>query len=427
MTREMKDSGIPWIGEIPMNWQIIQFKRVHEGTNVGEGIDKSFWSDNVNDKVFYTAGLFPITTTFSNFPSWKYTKDNDVLLSRNGTPYVYLPNAGSLYTDHIIRVSIRSVYDRRFIKYVVSQSISNEIVDTVSIATWSASLWNEQMIPMPIFSEQQAIADFLDKKCSEIDELVVLQEKMIEELKSYKQSVITEAVTKGLDPNVPMKDSGIDWIGEIPEGWNLSRVGLFYFVTKLAGFEYTDSMVNNIVETGAVPIVRAQNVRMFHFNKEIITEFIDGETSAKLNRCSLSTHCLLMTFIGAGIGDVCLFDENKRYHLAPNVAKIEILPKYSHEINDKYIMYYLGSNAGKGEIDKISKASAQASLSMSTIRRMAILLPSFEDQQAIATFLDQKCSEIDSLIKIKQDKIEALKEYKKSIIYEYVTGKKEVV
>lgn len=250
---------------------------------------------------------------------------------------------------------------------------------------------------------------------------------MIEELKAYKQSVITEAVTKGLNPNAPMRNSGIDWIGEIPEHWDFARVGLFYFVTKLAGFEYTDTLMNKISSSDVVPIVRAQNVRMFRFEKESISEYIDLDTSLQLDRCSLNKKSLLMTFIGAGIGDVCIFNEPKRYHLAPNVAKIEKNSDYDDIICDEYIMYYLGSDAGKGEINKISKASAQASLSMSTIRRIAVVIPPMSEQQQIVCYLDAKCNEIDSLVALKQAKIEELNDYKKSVIYEYVTGKKEVV
>ena len=282
-------------------------------------------------------------------------------------------------------------------------------------------------VPFISFLVQQKIADYLDKVCGEVDEIVAIQETMIEELKAYKQSVITEAVTKGLNPNVPMRNSGIDWIGEIPGHWDLARVGLFYFVTKLAGFEYTDTLMNKISSSEVVPIVRAQNVRMYRFEKESITEFIDLETSLLLDRCSLNKKSLLMTFIGAGIGDVCIFDEPKRYHLAPNVAKIEKNSDFDDIICDEYIMYYLGSDAGKGEINKISKASAQASLSMSTIRKISVAIPPIDEQRAIASYLDTKCSEIDSLIAMKQAKIEELKEYKKSLIYEYVTGKKEVI
>lgn len=193
--REMKDSGIEWIGEIPREWEIIRFKYLHNGMNTGESIDKECWSDDEKDTVFYTAGLLPIYTSYQDFPEWKYTNENDLLLARNGTPYVYYPVINACYTDHIIRAEMKADINRKFVKYSLQQSISSVIVNQVSIATWSASLWNEQTIPWPPLPEQQEIADYLDNKCSEIDTLIAKKEQIITELESYKKSLIYEYVT----------------------------------------------------------------------------------------------------------------------------------------------------------------------------------------------------------------------------------------
>ena len=108
-----KDSGIEWIGEIPGSWGLVPFKRMFSHSNVGESIDKQFWSDEPTAQVFYTAGAEPIFTTFADFPVWKKTFSGDLLLARNGTPYVYLPKEGSLYTDHVIRTQIFPEFCRR--------------------------------------------------------------------------------------------------------------------------------------------------------------------------------------------------------------------------------------------------------------------------------------------------------------------------
>ena len=190
-----KDSGIEWIGVVPSHWSICQFKRLHCGSNVGESIDKQYWINDNQGYIFYTAGIKPINTNYINFPKEKYTKENDLLLARNGTPYVYLPAINAVYTDHIIRVSIKSTADKKYIYYALSKSISNEVVDTVSIATWSASLWNAQYLPIPPFSEQQAIAEYLDTYCAKVDATVKELQDQIADLKLYKQSIISEAVT----------------------------------------------------------------------------------------------------------------------------------------------------------------------------------------------------------------------------------------
>ena len=134
---KMKDSGIEWIGEIPEGWKVTRFKYQHTGLNTGEAIDKIFWSSDEDKTYFYTAGVEPIHSTYQNFPKWKYTQDNDILLARNGTPYVYFPFTNAIYSDHIIRSAIKCEIDKRFIRYTLQQSISSVVVDTVSIATLS--------------------------------------------------------------------------------------------------------------------------------------------------------------------------------------------------------------------------------------------------------------------------------------------------
>ena len=138
--REMKDSGIEWIGKIPKEWSIVKFKCLHNGLNTGEAIDKEYWESDAGLNAFYTAGLTPIRTGYSNFPTWKETRENDLLLARNGTPYVYLPVSKAYYTDHIIRAAMSSLVNRRFIRYCLQQSIASIAVDSVSIPTWSARI-----------------------------------------------------------------------------------------------------------------------------------------------------------------------------------------------------------------------------------------------------------------------------------------------
>lgn len=222
--REMKDSGIEWIGEIPKEWGIVKFKYLHNGLNTGEAIDKEYWESDAGPNAFYTAGLTPIRTGYSNFPTWKETGENDLLLARNGTPYVYLPVSKAYYTDHIIRAAMSRHVNRRFIRYCLQQSIASIVVDSVSIPTWSATLWNNQLLTWPSAIEQDRIAAFLDAECAEIDAVLEKTRASIEEYKKLKQAVITQAVTKGIRGDRPMKDSGIEWIGDIPAEWEIKRI-----------------------------------------------------------------------------------------------------------------------------------------------------------------------------------------------------------
>lgn len=192
---EMKDSGIEWIGKIPSNWNLQRFKFTHLKANVGENVDRSMYGNNEGNLKFYTAGLNFTTTSYYDFPKWKYTNKNDLLMARNGTPYVYLPTLGAVYSDHIIRAEIKYSYDKRYIKYCLQQSISATVIDSVSIATWSIAVWDKQFLPIPSTEVQQAIADYLDKKCSQIDEAITRSNTIIEKLEEYKKSIIFEYVT----------------------------------------------------------------------------------------------------------------------------------------------------------------------------------------------------------------------------------------
>ena len=223
-----------------------------------------------------------------------------------------------------------------------------------------------------------------------------------------------------------MKDSGVEWIGEIPKTWIISNIGRFCFVTKLAGFEYTKEMDGHISPYGDVPIVRAQNIKMGRFIPNT-REYISLALSQKLNRCALNEKCLIITFIGAGIGEVALFSDATRHHLAPNVAKIVINHDMKQFLDDRFLLYFLMSSAGQEEVNKIKKATAQPSLSMQTIRSIKLAFPStLQEQKEIADFLDAKCAEIDRLIAKKEQLVKELESYKKSLIYEVVTGKREV-
>ncbi|MDE5620629.1 MAG: restriction endonuclease subunit S [Ruminococcus sp.] len=443
--RKMKDSGIEWIGEIPKEWNRTSILNVlrkkitdgpHETPNLVENGIPFISVDSLNDSKRIDLSVckkFITQEDFYEYSEKTQIEKGDILFSKAAT----IGKTAIVYDEifmvwsplAIIKVDESLAYNK-YLYYVLNCphlikniSLSGSINTQINVGMRELE---KAQIPVPPLYEQQTISAYLDDKCTKIDTIIEKQQKIIKKLKKYKLSLITETVTKGLNSEVSMKDSGIEWIGEINDTYFITKIGKLCFVTKLAGFEYTDTMVNNISIDSDVPIVRAQNVRMFRFNKETINEYIDLSTSLKLNRCALTKKALLITFIGAGIGDVCIIDEEDRFHLAPNVAKIEIRGEFKKTLLEEYLMYYIGSYAGKSEIFKIAKASAQPSLSMETIRGIKIVLPNLEEQQEIVDYLDKKCSAIDSSIEKKQAIINKLKEYKKSLIYEYVTGKQEV-
>ncbi|TLX24349.1 hypothetical protein FE904_16910 [Chryseobacterium indologenes] len=209
---------------------------------------------------------------------------------------------------------------------------------------------------------------------------------------------------------------------QLPENWIYTKLDQLFFVTKLAGFEYTDHM--KLTKNGDIPVIRAQNVRNLNINKNNLL-YIDFDTSQLLDRCSLNKECLLITFIGAGIGDVASFQEKSRWHLAPNVAKAEPFENVEKLYNIKYFNYFLISNYGRTEIKKHMKATAQPSLSMETIRDIDLPLPPFEVQERIVSKLDllmQYCDDLENSVKESQQYNEMLLQ---QVLREALEGKEE--
>ena len=281
------------------------------------------------------------------------------------------------------------------------------IVDDLWTTRWS-EMKNIEVVNPPL-SVQQSISSFLDEKCGEIDSLISIQEEMISELLAYKQSVITEAVTKGLDKKAKMKNSGVEWIGEIPGEWEVLPIK--YALSWKSEKGHGDAMVLSLYrDLGIVPKesrddnhnVTSEKTDDYKFVCK--GDFVINKMKAWQGSMALSNY----EGIVSPAYYVCSFNNTKVYK------------QYFHHLlrNNSYLPEYRRLSTGL--------RVGQWDLGFDDLKNIPFLLPPLPVQQAIATYLDEKTSQIDSLIALKQSKIESLKEYKKSIIYEYVTGKKRV-
>lgn len=420
---KMKDSGIPWIGQIPEDWEVCKVKNffIYKKRIVGD--DAENWqrlaltlNGVIKRSKDDSEGLQP-----EKFEGYQILMQNELVfklidLNNIQTSRVGLSNYDGIVSPAYIILSPQNISVLFSYYYFISlyyRNIFNTLGDDgVRSSLNSLDLLNLKIV-VPPQEIQQKIVEILDKKCGQIDELVRIEENEIEKLKEYKTSLITKVVTKGLDPNAKMKDSGIPWIGQIPEDWKIGRLK-FYAQIKTGSTpptnikQYFDENINWFTPSDF------KNMYLNNSERKIASSFL---TDFNITLFPLKT--TLLVGIGATCGKIALIN-NEGYCNQQITAIVA-----SNNIDRKFMFYEMSA------IQKYLKENALYTtlpiLNNEYIKNINIIIADIEIQQQIVDYLDKRCEEIDNLIKIKQEKIEKLKEYKKSLIYQYVTGKKEVV
>ena len=275
------------------------------------------------------------------------------------------------------------------------------------------------LIPVPPINQQQRIADYLDRKCSKIDAIIARQQEVIEKLKAYKLSIITEAVTKGLNPDVPMKDSGVEWIGEIPEHWKMVR--LKFLLSQIIDCPHETPIYS---ADGDYLVIRTADQDLGKLRADEDMYRLDaGEYQNRIRRMPLEKDDIVYGREGERWGLACLVPESNRYCLGQRMLQFRckrelFLPRFAMwALNSKFV--YL-----QGAVDTIGSTSPHVNIS--PVRNFLIPVPPISEQQEIAEYIDKKMSQLDKEIEHRENLICKLNEYKKSLIYEVVTGKQEV-
>lgn len=407
--RELKDSAIPWIGDIPKDWTVCFIKQIMRNKSI------KGYPDEMVLSLYRDYGVVPKDSrddnhnvTSEDTSSYKFVEVGDFVINKmkawQGSMAVS-DYQGIISPAYYICRFITNEIDRKYIHYLLRNDTYKaeymRLSSGMRVGQWDLNIDDFLRIKMviPSLSEQQKIANFLDRKCTEIDEMIALQEKIVEELKAYKQSVITEAVTKGLNPDVPMKDSGIEGIGEIPEHWRITTIGRLFRVSA-GGDAKWDIYSDKQDSEHPFPVY---------------TNTLDkNQTYAYTSIPVYKGDTITVT----GRGDI----GRAFYRKTPFDAIIRLLVlEKRYSLDCRYFAYFINN-----VIHFFTNSAAIGQLSAVQVVPYNLCHPSIEEQTDIADYLDTKCTEIDNLISIKLSKIDSLKEYKKSIIYEYVTGKKEV-
>ena len=415
MSRRMKNSGIPWIGVIPENWKSKRFK--YSGSFQKGKLPSNTNDENIGLPIIGASEMLGKTPRqYSTDNSIPVCNKNDILILWDGA------NAGLIASnlEGIISSTAASYtcYDTSFywnyVYYLLksSEPYFKDKVFGTTIPHMNLSYIDDIPMLLPPFEDQKRIADFLDQKCGEVDEMVALQEHIIEELKAYKQSVITETVCKGLNSNAKLKPSGIDWIGDIPEHWEVRRIGNLFKLRDEKNYKPMEEVQLLSLYTGIGVFPHGEQEE--RGNKAVTVE---GYKVVHKNDIVVNIILAWMGAIGISNYDGVTSPAYDVY--IPDLTNV--VPHYFH--------YVFRTQGIAGECYKYGRGimMMRCRTYSSEFKQIRVPFPSMEEQQSIADSLDTKCAEIDALIATKQAKIDELKDYKKSVIYEYVTGKKEVV
>lgn len=418
---EMKDSGIEWCGMVPEDWNVVpnkyvMYKKKDLCTKYnGEDI-LSLTMEGVIVRDLDAGGKMPAT-----FDGYQIIHPNNLLMclfDYDVTPRCIglIKNEGltsPAYSQFILKNGNVAKY---YYYYYLMIDNTKELLHLAK--NLRHSFTEEQLgainTPVPPIEIQKRIADFLDKKCGEIDNLYSTIEKQIETLEEYKKSVIREAVTRGLNPNVEMKDSGVEWIGNIPVHWKVKKIK--YSATLTRGVFGHRPRNDPKYYDGDYPFIQTGDVASA--NKYIETF---SQTLSELGK-SVSKEFKKGTIVftlAANVGDAAILDFDSYF---PD-SVMAIIP--NKNINNVYLYYIL--SVMKTEFLKVAIVNTQMNLNVERVGNVYIPI-TFNDseQREIVNYLDLKCTEIDGAITDKKQQLETIEQYKKSLIYEYVTGKKEV-
>ena len=419
--RQMKDSGIEWIGEIPQAWDVRKGKylfaqRNDRGNNVKlqllsptqnygvipqdeyerlSGMSAVKLNENINLKALKTIHKGDYCISLRSFQGgFEYSMNEGVISPAYQVFYPTVKISGGYY-KYLFK-------DKSFISVINSYAMSLRDGKNISFEQFGNTV-----IPVPPLAEQERIAEFLDAKCAEVDALAGEIKEQIATLEEYKRSVITEAVTKGLDTSVPMKNSGIEWIGEIPQAWDL-RKGKYVL-------QYLQKPVR--------------------IDDEVITCFRDGQVTLRGNRREdgFTMADKEIGYQGIDEGDLVVHGMDG-FAGAIGISDCRgkaspVLNVLDTRQNKRYVMFYLRSLAYRDVFLALSTGIRVRScdLRWNKLAELFYLIPPLAEQEQIVAKIDEMLAKVDALIAEKQNQLATLEEYKKSVIFEYVTGKKEVV
>ena len=425
---EMKDSGIEWVGQIPHNWKVVKNNRLFhitktlvndawETTQLLSLTKGGIIEKDINDG----GGKQP-----ESFSTYQFVEEDDIVLC------LFDIDVSAVFSDRsAFNGMISPAYRVMKCEKNILPAYAKWWFDAVNVGryyliytkslrkTIDSEGFGNILTAIPPLAEQQAIADYLDDRCSKIDEIIAEATASIEEYKELKQAVIFEAVTKGLDKNVPMRNSGVEWIGEVPNKWPVTKLGRY--ISILPGYAFSSSDFSK----DGIPLLRGVNVTPSGVRWDD-TVYWDKSTKG-LEQFFLKEEDIIVgldrPWIKEGTRTFIIKEKDLPCLLLQRVCRI----RCSKNILNSFVYYWLSSKSFERALTSETTGISVPHISTNQIADFKMAFPSISEQQEIVEYLDCRIRDINALISEKQALIEDLQAYKKSLIYEVVTGKRRVV
>lgn len=423
-----KDSGVEWLGKIPSQWELTigmnvfrENKRDNKGMKEKTVLSLSYGQIIIKPEE-KLVGLIP-----ESFETYQIVEPNDIIirctdLQNDQTSLrTGLAKDKGIITSAYLNLKVINNHSAKFLHYYLhTLDITKVLYKFGSGLRQNLSFLDFKRLPIidiPL-SEQQKIAQFLDDKTAKIDQAVDLAEKQIALLKEHKQILIQNAVTRGLNPDVPLKDSGVEWIGQVPEHWEVKKIK---HVTSKIGSGITPLGGGSNYIDGGIPLLRSQNI---HFDRIDLNDVarISEFTHNSMKNSKVRKGDVLLNITGGSLGRCFYVDSNEEMNVNQHVCII----RPNKKINTIFLNMLLASEIGQKQIWFFQQGGGREGLNFQAIKNFYLPLPDLEEQQKIAIYLDKQAAKIDQAIALKTAHIEKLKEYKSVLINDVVTGKVRV-
>lgn len=418
----MKDSGIEWIGEIPEGWRTINPKALFTQRKDKAQKGERQLTSSQQYGILYQDDYMELTgskvvTVEKDFDILKHVEAGDFVISMRSFQggLEYSTKSGAISSAYIMLVPNLELVYPRFYRWLLKSSVYIDALQrTTNMVRDGQAMRYSNFAQVRLFTlpldEQKSRADFLDLECSSIDKILFKTRSSIEEYKKLKQAVITQAVTKGVRGEREMKDSGVEWIGEIPKEWDI--LNLVAHTSMLTPMRDRPENLD-----GPIPWIRIEDFDGKYISSSKASLGVSKETVRSMNLKIYPVGTILCT--SSCIMGKCAIVSRE---LVSNQRFIGIIP--DQNTCENFLYYLMLSNSER--MNYLATGALQANLSRSSFEHLKVQFPSYQEQKEISDYLDTKCAEIDKLIAKKEQLVKELESYKKSLIYEVVTGKREV-